>query len=364
MSTELAAPLAPIPTAVEPAPVIHATVDSWVAERRARREAAAPARGDGGKFVSKKVDIGEDPARAAHVDALAEQVDELIPVSDADTQAADDGQGEPLEANPGAEDAGPPEPLEAAIEPPQFWDAEGKERFAKLSPASQKEVVEYEKQRTAAVAKAMQKSTEAAKAAEAKHQQLREIVDRFGESEEPADARMKQWDEWFAREGVELARTNPAAFVAEQARYQAEKREVDQVRAAKAEAERALYSEHIKEQNRLLPELAPELADPKEGKQRFADTLNYARELGYDADQLRWITARDLSVAHKAMLWDRAQARAKEAPKPKPKPAGPNAAPAGQGQKASSSDAQLRALQSKKSLSQEEFMEMRRLQRK
>ena len=351
--TEVVTAPAPTPPAPEPAPVMHATVDSWVAERREKRAAAAPLQGADGKFISKN----PQPEAAPVEDAPAE-------VSDADTQAADDDQGEPIEANPEGDNAAPPEPLEAAIEPPQFWDAEGKEAFAKLSPAAKQEVKRWEEQRTKAVAKAMQKSAEMEKAATAKHQQLREIVDRFGEQEEPADARMKQWDEWFAREGVELARTNPGAFVAEQARYQQEKREHDKVKADKADAERALYSEHIKEQNRLLPELAPELADPKEGKQRFSETMTYLRTAGYDSDTLKWISARDLSFAHKAMLWDRAQARAKEAPKPKPKPAGPTAAPAGQGQRGSSSEAKLGSLQAKKSWSQDDFMKAQALKRK
>ncbi len=346
--TEAAAPAADN----SPLTIDQAAALLYERKQKAAGEASRPRAADG-KFAKTTTEAPEG-------EAPVEEVQE----SEAVTQTAGEAEGEPQEANPEGDDAGPPEPLEAAIEPPQFWDAEGKEAFAKLSPASQKEVLAYEKQRTAAVAKAMQKSTEAAKAFEAKHQQLREIVDRFGEQEEPADARMKQWDEWFAREGVELARTNPGAFVAEQARYQQEKREFDKVKADKADAERALYSEHIKEQNRLLPELAPELADPKEGKQRFADTMKYLRDAGYDSDTLKWISARDLSFAHKAMMYDRAQARAKQAPIPKPKQAGPTAAPAGQGQRASSSEQRLRTLDAKKSLTIEESIELRRLKRK
>ncbi len=321
-------------------------------KQKAVAEASKP-RAPDGKFAKAQ------PEETAQPEGEAETVTEE---SEAPTQEAEGVEGEATDPNPTDETAESLEP-ETAIEPPQFWDAEGKERFAKLSPASQKEVLEYEKQRTAAVAKAMQKSADTQKAAEAKLVQLRGIVERFGEQEEPVSAQMKAWDEWFAKEGVELARTNPGAFVAEQARYQQEKREFEKLTADKAEAEKALYSEHVREQNRVLAEVAPELADPKEGKQRFADTLAHLRSQGYDNDQLRWISARDMSIGYKAMLWDRAQARSKEAPKPKPKQAGPTAAPAGQGQRSSSSDQRIKSLEAKRSLSIEEAIELRRLRR-
>ena len=143
---DLATPAAEAPASA-PAPsapaTMHSTVDSWVSERRERRAAAEPARAENGKFVSKNPE-------AAPVEEAPEATQ-----SEADPQAADEVQAEPETANPTDEQASPPEP-ETAIEAPQFWDAEGKEAFSKLSPASQKEVAAYEKQRTLAVAKAMQ----------------------------------------------------------------------------------------------------------------------------------------------------------------------------------------------------------------
>jgi len=289
-----------------------------------------------------------------------------IEESEADAQLAEDVESEPLEANADGDEAEPPEPVEPAIEPPQFWDAEGKERFAKLSPASQREVLEYEKQRTAAVAKAMQKSAETAKAAEAKLKQLQEVADQIGENYvEPRAKHMQAWDQWLgSNAAAQLARENPAAYAAEIARYDREKRDYDKVIADKKAADAAVFAEHVTEQRRLLAEVAPELADPKEGPARMRETLTYLTQQGMDAESLRWITAKEAAIAHKAMLYDRAQAKAKEAPKPKPKPAGPNAAPAGQGVRASSSEARLKALNSKHSLTVEEAIELRRLKRK
>ncbi len=108
----------------------------------------------------------EDPEPEQQAETEASEPVEADTESDHLTQDDQDVEGEPLEANAEDDNEAPPEPV-TAIEPPQFWDAEGKERFAKLSPASQKEVVEYEKQRTAAVAKAMQKAAETTKQSEA-----------------------------------------------------------------------------------------------------------------------------------------------------------------------------------------------------
>ena len=283
--------------------------------------------------------------------------------SDLLPQADQDVEGEPEEANAEDDNAAPPEP-ETAIEPPQFWDAEGKERFAKLSPASQKEVVEYEKQRTAAVAKAMQKAAETTKQSEAKLKQLQEAAERIGDYVDAQSAHMQQWEQWLESDAAqELAVTNSTAYNAELARYDREKREYEKVLASKAEAEQVTFKTFIEEQRKLLPEIAPELADPKEGPQRMKDTMTYLGQRGIPAEQVRGISALEASIAYKAMLWDRAQAKAKEQPKPKPKPAGPTAPASGQGVRASSSEARIKQLNSMHSLTVEQAMELRRLKR-
>ena len=346
---------APAPAAVE-APAMHSTVDSWVAERSAKRAAAEPVRDDGGKFQSRN----PQPAPEETEDGEEAPDDtEFEP----DAQSGEEVEGESYEANADDEHVDPPEPV-TVIEAPQFWDAEGKEAFAKLSPAAKSEVARYEKQRSLAVAKAMQKSAETTRAAEAKLMQLRETSDRIGEYVDAGDERMQQWEDWFTSEGTNLAQNDPGAYVAEEARYKAEKREHEQLKANRADADRITFQSHREEQSRLLAEVAPELVDPKEGPKRMAETVSFLQELGFDNERIRWISATEASLAHKAMMWDRAQARAQQAPKPKPKPSGPNAAPAGQGQRASSSEAQLKALQGKQNLSQDEFLQLRRLQRK
>ncbi len=304
-----------------------------------------------------------DPEPEPEAETEAREPVEADTESDPFTQADQDVEGEPEEANAEDDNEAPPEP-ETAIAAPQFWDAEGKERFAKLSPASQREVVEYEKQRTAAVAKAMQKAAETTKHSEAKLRQLQETAERIGEYVEAQSTYMQDWDNWLGSHAAqELAQTNPTAYNAELARYDREKRDYEKVQADKAQADAVTFNAYVEEQRKLLPEVAPELADPKEGPARMRDTTNYLSELGIPLEQVRGISAIEARIAFKAMLWDRAQAKAKETLKPKPKPAGPTAPASGQGVRASSSEARIKQLNSMKSLTIEQAMELRRLKR-
>jgi len=303
----------------------------------------------------------EDPEPEAETEAR-EPV-EADTESDPFTQADQDVEGEPEQANAEDDNEAPPEPV-TAIEAPQFWDAAGRERFAKLSPASQKEVVEYEKQRTAAVAKAMQKAAETTKHSEAKLRQLAEAAERIGEYVEAQSGHMQDWENWLGSSAAqELAVTNPTAYNAELARYDREKRDFEKVQADKAKAEEVTFSTYVEEQRRLLPQVAPELADPKEGPARLRETTNYLLELGIPLKQVQGAAAIEALLAYKAMLYDKAMLKAKEAPKPKPKPAGPTAPASGQGVRASSSEARIKALNSMHSLSIEQAMELRRLKR-
>jgi len=298
----------------------------------------------------------EAPTEAEPVEAADE--------SEAVTPAADDAQEEPIEANQEGEEQEQAEPETPAIEPPEFWDADGKDHFAKLPPSAQKAVVEYEKQRTKAVAKAMQEAATLRKTSEAKLQQLDQVIATVGEQVESETAYFQEWDKWLdSPQAAQLKASSPEDYNAEIARYQAERLEYTRKQDKLSQAERMRFRQFADEQAALLPKFAPELADPKEGKARWSDTMTYLHERGVPSDQIRNISALEASVAYKAMLWDRAQAKAKETPKPKPKLAGPSASPAGQGQRPSSSEARIKALNSKNSLSIEEAMELRRLKR-
>ena len=335
------------------------------------------------------------PAEPEQVEEITEDTtetaaDDAGEVEDAENteaapQADEGAEDEPTEANvEGDEEREEAEPAAPAIEPPKFWDAEGKESFAKLAPEAQRQVLKYEEQRTKAVAKAMQESAEVRKSFEAKQQQLLETASRIEEQYvDPGLARMKEWDAWLASdEADELAQTNPAEYLRLQNLHRREKRELDEAVAAKTTAERTAFAEFVAEQAKLIPELIPELADEKEGPKRKSELFAYLRdEHGFPPDRLAGLSAKEAQIAWKAKqfdsvkdfaetkrkadLYDKSMKLAAKAPAPKPKPqAGPNAPANGQGQRLSSSEAAMKRLESKQNWSAQDHTDYQLLKAK
>jgi hypothetical protein len=336
----------------------------------APRKAKAPA-------PESEAEITEDTSETDAADDAGEVEDTADTES---TPQVDEGaEDEPLEANvEGDEEGDTDEPAPPAIDPPKFWDAEGKESFAKLAPEAQRQVLKYEEQRTKAVAKAMQESAEMRKSFEAKQQQLLATASRIEEQYvDPGRALMRDWDAyWASPDAEQLAETNPAEYLKLQNRHRREVQELQEAVAAKTMAERAAFSEFVAEQARLLPELIPDLADEKEGPKRKSELFAYLRDdYGFEPDRLSGLSAKEAQIAWKAKqfdsvkdfaeikrkadLYDKSMRLAQKAPAPKPKlQAGPSAPATGQGQRLSSSEARFKTLNSKPSISSAEHTEL------
>jgi hypothetical protein len=352
-------------------------------KKRAKAPAAAVESDD-------QVDLPDDPERTERVDALVEEVDELIPDSEAAPQAADDGEEAPETDTLDAEQEQATDPATPKLEAPARWDAEAKEVFATLPPKAQATILAREKLQQAEVTKAQQKSAEAVKAVETRIQHLNTLATQIGENYvEPGQAAMKAWHDWFASpEAQELAQADPGAFLSERMRYEKEGRELQAAIKAKSDAEQTAFVEYAKEQAKLIPELVPELADETEGPKLKSELFSYLRAEGFEADRLRGISAKEVQIGFKAKKLDDLNARfAKDggidalvrdaekyrksmallnkAPPPKPKPqAGPSAPATGQGQRLSSSEARLKTLSTKPSLSADEHTELMMLKAK
>lgn len=316
----------------------------------------------------------------------ADDAGEVVDAEDTEaaTQADEGVEDEPTEANvEGDEDGEQAEPATPAIEPPKFWDAEGKESFAKLAPEAQRQVLKYEEQRTKAVAKAMQETAETRKSYEGKRQHLLDESDRIQEQFiDPVLPVLKEWDDWFAGPGRELKQTNLIAFLEQKAIYDDIKEDHDKAIAAKRKAFNTALADFVHEQAALIPQLVPELADEKEGLKRKTELFVYLRdEHGFEPDRLAGITAKEVQIAWKAKQFDsvkdfpalvrdaeryrKSMKLAATAPAPKPKPqAGPSAPATGQGQRLSSSEARFKALNTKNGLSQAEHTELMLLKAK
>jgi hypothetical protein len=311
--------------------------------------------------------------------------------SEAATQAADDGAEAPETDTLEADEAQAPEPAkQPTLDPPARWEAEDKALFAKLPRKAQETILKREKLQQAEVTRAQQKSAEAIRAYETRIHHLNDLANRIGEQYvEPGIDRMKQWDEWFASDdAAELARTNPGQFLAEQTRYRAEHRELQQTIAAKQKAEEEAFREFAAEQSRLMAEIIPAFADPVEGPKRKSELAAYLQMQGFEPQRIRGISAQEAAISFKAKTYDeidrkyadsggiqalikdaeryrQSAARISKAPPPKPKvKAGPSAPASSQGHRPSSDEAALQKLMTKASWTAEEHTRVMQLRAK
>lgn len=244
----------------------------------------------------------EQHEEAAPVEAAAEEIEaDPNPAEDA-SEAEEPGDGGETE-----------EPAEAAAEPvnaPQWWDAEAKAHFAALTPDLQAIVLAQEDKREAITAKAKQEAAEERKAAQAESAGVRKLAEQLATFLPEAVETFKQkWGEpdWVAtveQYGAEETMKLKAQYDADQAKLA---KIAEANRAAQAEARQA----SLREENEKLK------GTPLEAMPARQEVAKYLGESGYSSDELSNATARDLLVAHKAMLYDKAQAALKAKP-PKP----------------------------------------------
>lgn len=329
----------------------------YLEEKRSAREAAPKP-----KLV--------EPAQAEEIDDEAAPEMDDAPVeteSEPDTQSGDDTGEELEEANlEGDEQEQATEP-ETAIQAPDFWDAEGKDAFAKLPPEAQKAILPYEQQRTAAVARKLNEFAEVGKQYQAKREQLDTKITELSQFVSETDKELTEYEgiDWQLEIAEATTQEQLQFVMREQARFEALKQA--KTTAAKAEEEaRALdLREHHETVKMQLKALAPHLDfDTKEGVQRIQVIDRYLEGQGIDNATRAWMPAQAMVIADKAFQYDLQQWKAKKSAQPKPvtqKPAaGPSVKPASTGASAPVSQ-RLAALDAKKELSQAEYLERRRL---
>lgn len=302
-----------------------ATLETVVAERVKAREASAAVeeaevvRDEGGNRVEPEDEREED------------QPGEPTP----------DDQGGPEEAT--AEEGEETEAEQPPIQPPHSWEAEAKERFNALDRETQEYVVKRERDRDAAVAKAMQEAAEARKG----QKDLGDYEQRLTETLERAEEVFKgRWDGLGPKEWAEWAQRDPLEMTKYKHIYDAEREELQRLKSAQQETERKRFEEHLKSEGEKLAQIAPELADPESGPARKAEVVRFLNEQGFDESRLKWLTAAEVVIAYNAMQYASARKTAAEpAKKPKP-PAKPVVKPAASAQ-ASPEKSRIEALRKK-----------------
>jgi hypothetical protein len=188
------------------------------------------------------------------------------------------------------------------IDAPVSWDAEGRAVFASLPREAQEIVQKREADRERFVQQKSQEATRARQEVErAAHQQLAEY-----------DARVSQHLQGLAeqlqpqRPNPQLLQYDPQAFYAQQAQYEADvaqrqqlqqqaENHAHQAQSRAAQAEQA----HNAEQHRLIVEQFPEYADPTTGPKLQAELSSVARELGYPPELIGQARATDIIAMKK-----------------------------------------------------------------
>jgi hypothetical protein len=210
------------------------------------------------------------------------------------------------------------EPELPAIEPPRFWDAEAKKRFGELPRDIQELLSQNEDRSVKATAKSLQESAERRNAADQEVSALAALRAELDKSIGAAKTRFKSkyavlddypdhslyWNALIDEVGAERA----LKF----------KNEYDADQAALSHAEKnAAVAEQVELQNftaremAKLPELAPDLADPKTGPQRLEIIGKTLAAAGYTPKQIQWMDAFSVSVLNDALKWREANADAK-----------------------------------------------------
>lgn len=263
-----------------------------------------------------------EQAAEAPVEA-AEEPEENTEGETSAPEEAEDGAETPAED---AEAEAEPEAV-APAEPPKYWSQDAKAKFAELPPELQAVVLQQEGPREEAAAKVKAEAAEKSQRAEAemaKVAQLAELIaprveqwtktfqSRWGDTEPDWQATLEHL---ISTQGEAVA---PAELMRLQTAYQAERKQLAEAHQAAAAAQHEAREAQVKSEFAKLAEIAPELADPKEGPAKRTEVAQYLVTAGVSPEAVQNISATEMVLARKAMLWDQAQAQLKAAPKPKP----------------------------------------------
>lgn len=202
---------------------------------------------------------------------------------------------DPAEAAEEAEPADTP-----LIDPPRSWTQAEKERFQSLPRETQEYLSHREQERETALRRSQNEIAEQRKAitaereaaAKAKQQYEAQLPTLMRELESVTQAQfgdIKTMDDVVKLQGEDPFRFQ--AWQVHQMRLQASKQEADRAEGQKAHDKQSKRANYETEQNKLLVELVPEMADPKKASElRERAVKMLTDDLGLTNDQLsQWM---------------------------------------------------------------------------
>jgi hypothetical protein len=238
------------------------------------------------------VEPTENPA-----DAFTKLAEEEFGVTDEeeDQAPAEDEADDDLELEEGA---GEPTPIEA----PVSWDAEAKERFAKLPREDQEYLSKREGERERYV------HTTKAEAVKARQDSERAASEQLAQIEAGYAQQWAQAAQSIApqRPDATLLATNPYEYAAQQQRYDESmaQREhaqhmAQQYAVAAQQRGQAAEQAQLAEQHQIIAEHFPEYADPTTGPKLRTELSAVAKELGYPEELISQARATDILAMRK-----------------------------------------------------------------
>lgn len=271
----------------------------------------------------------EQEAPEAPVEAAAEAVE-----TEGETSTPEEAEGEAEQPAEVEEAEAEPEPVVAA-DPPKYWSQDAKAKFAELPPELQAVVLAQEGPREEAAAKAKAEAAAKVAAADAEVSKVSQLAQQLGEflpqALEVFQSRWGSDPDWVAyaqEHGAE-------AMTLAKAQHEQELTHLQRLASAKQNADVQAHEAFVKAEFTKLADIAPDLADPTTGGEKRQAVVKYLSDNGIDPGSIRNISAAEMLIAHKARLYDEAQAALKARPIPKPaaapavrSPVRPAAAPA------------------------------------
>lgn len=272
----------------------------------------------------------DDAPDAAAADAEPEDTEADEP-EEGDDEAEDtaDEQEEASDQEAGDEDAPDDEPASEddaededdapetpASDPPKFWSAEEKALFAKAPPELQQVIAARDAEYSRQVSLAKEETATARKEASV-ITDVREAIDK--QLERAQQIFQGKWDgvNW-----AQWAKDDVAEYAAAKEEFEAEREELAKLQTSQEATAAEEYRQFVKAEAQKLadPEHGvPALADPVKGSENKAAIVKMLRAEGFEAEDLKYIGAKELKIAWKAHQWDQAQARlAAKPPKPEP----------------------------------------------
>ena len=209
------------------------------------------------------------------------------------------------------------------IEPPTSWNKEAKENWSKLPPDLQKYLSEKESESQKTINQRFNEAAEARKAAEAERQAIAQEKIRLGQSAVTAETVIQaQLEEKYKNVNWgELNAYDPVKFLQLSYEYNQDKMKLEAVVAQRTQAEQAQFeyakqkeNEYLLSQKALISKYIPEAKDDESTKSianSVGKYLTQESEYKFTNEELQGLRdARTFAIAHKAMLWDKAQKEA------------------------------------------------------